>query len=85
MKYDVHLFKTIRVKVPDIEADSPQEAAFRADKMFDSDRIVMKIITGAECHFIGPAISDHYLVDEVGDAQYERSVDLDHEYKEVKS
>ena len=36
-KYDVHLYAVVRVKVPGVEANSPEEAAKIADDQTDLD------------------------------------------------
>jgi hypothetical protein len=35
MKYDVHVYAVVRIKVPGIEAESPSEAAKMAEELTD--------------------------------------------------
>jgi hypothetical protein len=72
MKYDVHLFTIVRVKIPNVEADSHSEAAKKAAEQTDMDALFNDtdscgIVTEwAEEH-------SHALVDVVGDKEYTKS------------
>jgi len=75
--YHVHLYALVRVKVPNVEADSPEAACPDAAKRVDLDSLFHGVS--------GPYVSDveyadevtHYLVDLDGDTDYEESVYLD--------
>lgn len=67
MKYDVHLFTIVRVKVSGVEADSHSEAAKKAAEQTDMDALFNSDTTEwSEEH-------SHALVDVVGDTTYEKS------------
>jgi len=71
MKYDVHLFTVVRVKVCGVEADSHSEAAKKADEQVDMNALFndtnQNVTTEwAEEH-------SHALVDVVGDKEYSKS------------
>ena len=67
MRYDVHLYVTVRVKVSDIEAGSQVEAIKLADEMFGKDAVAM-VSTGEYADEVLGA-----LVDEQGDEEYDRT------------
>ena len=79
-KYNVHVYTIVRVKVPDIEAASPECAAELAGggaildwyKLFD----IGANIEWAEMHY-------DFLVDEIDEKGRVRTVRLDKNYKEV--
>ena len=69
MKYNVHIFTVVRVKVSNIEALSQREAMFHAENQIHFHDLFKKDnpeIEWAEEH-------SHALVDEVGDEEYEKS------------
>ncbi|MGA2259876.1 MAG: hypothetical protein ABSH28_00405 [Acidobacteriota bacterium] len=74
MRYNVHIFAVVRVKVPDVEAGSHQDAIKKAvectnlNDLFD----LVSPVPGVEHTEYGEEIS-HYLVDEVDDEEYRRS------------
>jgi hypothetical protein len=73
MKYDVHIFAVVRVKVAGIGAESQTEAIVKAEDSVDLYRLFHN--PGAfsvEAAEFADGIS-HYLVDEVGDSTHERS------------
>lgn len=69
MKYNVHIYPIVRVKVCDIEADSQKEAIKLAEtqvnlyRLFDADGPEVEYAEGI----------DGFLVDEVGDSDFRRS------------
>jgi hypothetical protein len=65
-QFDVHLYPVVRVKVAGITADSPQAAIQQALSQTD---------LYAACEAGGEFAEEvsHYLVDVVGDAEYEQS------------
>lgn len=67
MKYTVHLYKAIRVKVEGVEANSQKEAMQLADAKLNMDRYLCNGAEDEECCCLGA------LVDEEGDEDYERS------------
>jgi len=72
MKYDVHLFTVVRVKVCGVEADSHSEAAKKADEQTNMDAL----FNGTNTQGITTEWADehsHALVDVVGDTTYEKS------------
>jgi DNA-directed RNA polymerase subunit RPC12/RpoP len=75
-RYDVHLYPVVRVKVPDIEADSHREAVKRARNRVDPNRL-LSLTTHDGIHVFDIESAEdlaYYLVDEVGDADHARSV-----------
>lgn len=74
MKYDVHLYAVVRVKVNDIEADSQTEAIDKAESLvnfnslFDASRPSRVVEHVEYADEVNAA-----LVDEQGDENYERS------------
>ena len=73
MKYDVHIFAVVRVKVAGIVAESQTKAIQKAEdsvdlyRLFDNPRA-----SAVEATEFADDIT-HYLVDEVGDSMHERS------------
>ena len=68
MKYDVHIFANARIKVPDIEADSQEQAIRKAETEVDVERFLSFDRNGYSCEW-DDEISG-YLVDEQGDKEY---------------
>ena len=68
MRYDVHIFTVVRVKVVGVEAGSHEEAMQKADDQVDFNRLFSRIpgVEWAEEH-------SHALVDDHGDTEYENS------------
>jgi len=76
MKYDVHLYCVVRVKVCDVEANNQRVALEKAEQMPDLYRLFDRVID--ETYEVAWAEEiDSYLVDEVGDEEYEHSVTYD--------
>ena len=71
MKYDVHIFTIVRVKVPGIEAGSQEEAMSKAEEQF-SFHDTFDNIKGCETEW-GEEHS-YALVDVVGDKEYQNSM-----------
>lgn len=74
-RYDVHLYPVVRVKVPDIEADSHREAVKRARNRVDLDRQLSLTIHDG-IHVLDIEYAEdlaYYLIDEVGGANHARS------------
>lgn len=84
MKYDVHIYVTVRVKVSSIEAESHKEAMEKATAIAEPELYPMFD------HCIGDNISDveygeeisGYLVDEANDTEYSKTRFYDAEMKE---
>ena len=73
MKYDVHIFAVVRVKVAGIDAESQIEAIHNAEGSVDLYTLFSKPgSVSVEITEFADGIS-HYLVDEVGDLTYKRS------------
>jgi hypothetical protein len=73
-KYQVHVYPVVRVLVPDIEADSPEEGCQKAEQALDFNNL-----------FSQPGIEyaddiDGFLVDEDGDTEHHRSASYDANY-----
>jgi hypothetical protein len=89
MKYTVYVFPIVRVKVPDVEADSQAEAITKVDELMDSGKIDLhKILdTNSNKQFVRPVEFtaeyaediDGYHVDEVGDTEFKNSTWYDKE------
>ena len=69
MKYSVHLFPIVRVKISDIEASSQAEAIKAAKELWNPDSITAK---GGPKPKYAHEMS-HFLVDEVGDEEHQNS------------
>ena len=80
MKYAVHIFAVVRVKVPDVEAESQADAIRKAEESTDLYGTLNWPI-GRMCHVDARGVSEveyaeenlYYLVDEEGDEKFERS------------
>lgn len=68
MKYDVHLFPIVRVKVHGVEAGSQEEAIKKAEESTDFDDLFNKAPDIEYAEEVA-----YYLIDEVGDEEYERT------------
>ncbi len=68
MKYNVHLFPIVRVKVHGVEADSQEEAIKKAEDSTDFNDLFNKAPDIEYAEEVA-----YYLVDEVGDEEYERT------------
>jgi hypothetical protein len=74
MKFDVHIFTVVRVKISGVEAESHAEAAKKANEsvdmnaLFNSERFLTQdvVTEWADEH-------SHALVDVVGDTEYTKS------------
>ncbi|MBI4446888.1 MAG: hypothetical protein HY645_13405 [Acidobacteria bacterium] len=75
-KYDVHLYAVVRLKIPDIGAETQQEAMKKADELIAPHLYDLlyaeKPIPIVECTEYAEEI-DGYLVDEIGDEEYLKS------------
>ena len=73
MKYNVHLYAVVRVKVPDVEAESQKEAIEKAEAQVDLystfDWEGLPINGGIVAFDYAEEIA-YYLVDEHGDEEY---------------
>ena len=74
MRYNVHIFAIVRVKVPDVEAGSHQDAIKKAVECTNLNDVfdLVSPVPGVEHTEYGEEIS-HYLVDELGDEEYRHS------------
>ena len=74
MKYTVHIYAIVRVEVPEIEAETQQQALTRAQKQVDLYDLFRRcdVPNGVECIEYADEIS-HFLVDEEGDEEHEKS------------
>ena len=80
MKYAVHIFAVVRVKIPDVEAESQAEAIRKAEESTDLYGTLNWPI-GRMCHVDARGVSEveyaeenlYYLVDEEGDEKYANS------------
>jgi len=68
VKYDVHLFPIVRVKVHGVEAGSQEEAIKKAEDSTDFNDLFNKAPDIEYAEEVA-----YYLVDEVGDEEYERT------------
>lgn len=67
MKYTVHLYKAIRIKIEGVEAKSQEEAMRIADEAVNVERYLCNGADDEEFYCLGA------LVDEEGDEEYDRS------------
>jgi hypothetical protein len=72
-KYHVHVYPVVRVLVPDIEVDSPEEACQKAEQALDLDHLFQPGVEYADD-------IDGFLVDEVGDTEHQRLTWYDANY-----
>ncbi len=79
MKYDVHIYPIVRVKVFGVEADSQVEAIKKAETVFDFDQLLNHYYSDVEVEYADDI--DGFLVDEQGDERHERSQFYDKEYR----
>ena len=71
-KYDVHVFRMVRIKMANIEADSQEAAVAIAAKEAPEELSFHWLPEGVEC--IDDTQEDaYYHVDEVGDEEYSKS------------
>lgn len=94
MKYDVHIFAVVRVKVSNVKAVSYADALAKAEgkvdlyQLFDSKMQARHVSEcgAAETEF-ADELSDRlaYLVDRVGDNTYRHSRRLDQNYIEIRA
>lgn len=76
MKYDVHLYETVRVKLEEVEAESPREALERAEASLDKERYLNRYFPMDDGSRPRVAHVEHadetpgYVVDEVGDEEH---------------
>ena len=72
-RYHVHVYPVFRVRVPDVEADSPEEACEKAEQA----------VNFAQFAHLGLEYADGidgFLVDEDGDTEHQRSASYDANY-----
>jgi hypothetical protein len=77
MKYDVHVFATIRVKVSDVEAESQEEAIKKAEDSIDFYDLLLDV-KGKDTEFAEEI--GYYLVDEHGDRAEDKENDEENAY-----
>jgi len=79
MKYDVHVYATVRVMVPGIEAESQEEAIKTAQAQLDNDQTLYELFDHPENEVVTSYAEEitGYLVDETGDESYERTTFYD--------
>lgn len=78
MKHHVTIYAVVRVKVPDVEADSHQEAMRKAEASVDLHHLFESEQPTNWVEYTAYAEQIHsWLVDEEGDEEYERSVAYD--------
>ena len=92
MKYDVHIFAVVRVKVANVKAQSQTEAIRIAERKVDLYRLFDSAIMAGhtlECGASEMEYADElssklsYLVDIGGDTTYSRSRRFDENHKEI--
>jgi len=74
MKYNVHVYVTVRVKVLDVEANSPEEAIKRVRDHVNLNDLMNRshpLSNVEDVEFVDEITG--YLVDEQGDEEHERS------------
>jgi hypothetical protein len=71
MKYEVHIYAIVQVKVVDVEAESQQEAIRKAEARCDLYTLFQQNVR--EPHTEYAEDIDSFLVDEVGDEEHEHS------------
>jgi hypothetical protein len=67
MKYDVHVFRTVRMKVEDVEADSPVEAIKNAEQMEEFNTIRRWVDEVKNAEVMDDEGTTYYLVDPIMD------------------
>lgn len=72
MKYTVHIFPIVRVKIPDIEADSHEEAMKKAEAGVDFNSLLNN--SGGDYVVEYADDLDAFHVDEENDPEYQNSV-----------
>jgi hypothetical protein len=80
-KYHVHVYPIVRVLVPDVEADSQEEACQKAEAAWNWEAVLRQ--AGNERGWPAVEYSDDingFLVDEDGDTEHESSTWYDAEY-----
>lgn len=88
MKYDVHIYRMVRIKMAGIEAPSQREAIKIAQEIAPEElNVISSLPQGVEC--IEDTQEDaYYKVDEVGDEKYKHTRDypgvFDDEYMEPR-
>jgi len=74
MKYNVHVYVTVRVKIIDVEANSPEEAIKRVPDHVDLNDLMNRshpLSNVEHVEFVDEITG--YLVDEQSDQKHERS------------
>ena len=71
MKYEVHIYAIVRVKVVDVEAESQQEAIRNAEARCDLYALFQQNDREPNTEYAEDI--DGFLVDEVGDEEHEHS------------
>jgi len=72
VKYTVHIFPIVRVKIPDIEADSHEEAMKKAEAGVDFNSLLNN--SGGDYVVEYADDLDAFHVDEENDPEYQNSV-----------
>lgn len=78
MKYNVHIYTLVRVKVANVEADSQQDAIVQAEKFLDKDIFKKEFPVETGVPYVehiesAEKMADDYLVDEVGDESFAKT------------
>ncbi len=93
MRFDVHIFAVVRVKVANVKAASPVKAIKKAESKVDLYRLFSSREQGGRVCGCGAAETDYadelsgrlaYLVDRVRDATYARSRRFDEHLDEIR-
>ncbi len=81
-KYHVHVYPIVRVTVREVEADNPEEACRKAEKLADLENLFHNVGFNPSVTDIEYADDiDGFWVDEDGDTEHERSRNYDAEYR----
>ena len=75
MKHDVHIYATVRVKVCGVEADTPQEAAKKADEQTDLHAVLGEMYAEEVTSFLVDTLDEHGKV--------AKETDLDGEFRPI--
>jgi len=80
MKYTVHVFPIVRVKVPDVEAESQEKAIEQVNTKIDSGEINLHAMLDRDGIEYAEDV-DGYHVDEENDPEYKNSTWYDKDGK----
>ena len=88
MRYHVHIYTSVRVRVANVDADSPMEACETAKASVDFDRLLDKDFVSGDERYSPPSglptvtdvewadVIHEYMVDQDGDREYENTVTI---------